>query len=123
VSERRRVVVTDKVLYAVDAALPQVPTAGRPSSAQFISTDLLEAVTVDEAGDDGGTGGIDDIDVHAWVRCVVRGPDPRDAIVVHQDADPDPQVPPGSIGERGVRVQGAPHLVTVPPEAVAATGA
>ena len=44
VSERRRVVVTDDVLYAVDAALPQAPTAGRPSRAQFISTDLLEAV-------------------------------------------------------------------------------
>jgi hypothetical protein len=43
VSERRRVVVTDEVLYAVDAALPQAPTAGRPSRAQFISTDLLEA--------------------------------------------------------------------------------
>jgi hypothetical protein len=44
VSERRRVVVADAVLYTVDAVLPQAPTAGRPSRAQFISTDLLEAV-------------------------------------------------------------------------------
>ena len=44
VSERRRVVVADELLYTVDAVLPQAPTAGRPSRAQFISTDLLEAV-------------------------------------------------------------------------------
>ena len=44
VSERRRVVVRDELLYALDASLPQAPTAGRPSRAQFISTDLLEAV-------------------------------------------------------------------------------
>ncbi len=43
-TEHRRVVVADAVLYSVDDVLPQAPTAGRPSRARFISTDLLEAV-------------------------------------------------------------------------------
>jgi hypothetical protein len=44
VTDRRRVVFTDEVFYAIDAALPQAPGRGLPSRAQFISADLLEAV-------------------------------------------------------------------------------
>lgn len=43
-TERRPVVVTDEVFYAIDAALPQTPHGSLPSRAQFISADLLDAV-------------------------------------------------------------------------------
>lgn len=43
-SERRQVVVTEDVFYAVDAVLPRTPSRGLPSRAQFISADLLEAI-------------------------------------------------------------------------------
>jgi hypothetical protein len=71
------------------------------------------AVAVDQAGHDRAAGRVDDLDVSRR-RLVVDRPDPHDAVVLDQQADADPQVRAGAVGERGVTVQGARHAATMP---------
>jgi hypothetical protein len=71
------------------------------------------AVAVDQPSDHGAAGRVDDIDVGPEVRLIIHLPDPRDAVVVDQDADAELQVRAASVSECGVTVQGACHAVTM----------